>query len=1046
MFQFVRMKQRLQKIYAQTMTKSLKVLLIFLLLLANAKQLKAYTSNTGGYTTFEVISNTKIVFYMHKHCPFVKFSYGDTGDFQLFVMIGNTQTQVYPTYQYFHYPQYSCPATAATSPLTFGFGQGVKYRELVYKYTLDISQKPFDSLLKTQPVLRIFAQTKELSPTSWLIGSGTKWNIIYEPYHAWSTEINTKSMVKGDKSVSFNNLNQRQFIQNEANYSNPGIVYNPNDSVFTELVPMETDIWGTSVLYTSNFSHKYPFTSYCPTGGNACTPKPNNKNKPIGFHCDPITGAITFFHSSRPITSYYEEAGPIVFKTSWYSKDASGNWQFKGSITVLSIKLTCTDFNKFWDVPNFEVPSRVDICEGDSATINITMSDTGYLDTIYVKIDGSLNPKYYRYTVDYSVKYLPKIKLFIKLPLGADFSTYRTLNVILSNSSCDGNQLSSRGIVVYNQKSISSKIITYPGPCNSFKAQIKSSNNGMFVSNSWSVYKDSFGSKPIYTGKGDVITLTALEKGKYYLACTVSSPSAYCSQRIFRDSVDLIKLWPGLDFSLNHNTLCTADTNQLYTPINLSGFASKTTREWRFDTTKITKDTLRKNFTSAVTLRLRITDTAGCDFSKSFTLFKDSVYQLDLPTLETLCGAQTVELSGSNTVTGHAWSGDWSITTGTKTTDLGTSKKLSLFLDAPKSTITGKFTSVDGCAIALMREVKVDTTQIRIPQIAVVCKATDTFNLNNIKVTPSGGTWWNAESNSATLQLKKANSDSMMAIYTYSNSQCLFMDSAWVPLGDTAKQDFVTPKAVCGESAREDLTNLFNPSTTGGTWYSKQANVSISKGLVIPRNTTANTYPVYYFSNTSPCGQLETHWLTVNPKVIAIDAKSNTTTAQIPATILFEAKNLLGTAGTTYRWFFNDPTSGSNDSAQVSSCSHTYTKASTYYPFVIAKAGNCVDTGYCAPIQVNPLSIQGIQSAGFRVYPNPWSQSQPLAIKYWGTPTNATIGGKSLMMCYSAAGQLIFSKEMPSSGELTISETLPIGVYYLKSNRTESSIKLIVVP
>jgi hypothetical protein len=49
-------------------------------------------------------------------------------------------------------------------------------------------------------------------------------------------------------------------------------------------------------------------------------------------------------------------------------------------------------------------------------------------------------------------------------------------------------------------------------------------------------------------------------------------------------------------------------------------------------------------------------------------------------------------------------------------------------------------------------------------------------------------------------------------------------------------------------------------------------------------------------------------------------------------------------------------------------------------------------------------------------------------------------------MCYSAAGQLIFSKEMPSSGELTISETLPIGVYYLKSNRTESSIKLIVVP
>jgi hypothetical protein len=982
-----------------------------------------------------VISDTKIVFYIHKQSPSSqKFSFTDTGDFQLFVMIGSTQTQVYPTYQYYHYPQYKCSTNNTNSP--FIGSEGLKYRELVYKYTLDISQKRFDSLIKTQPVVRIFAQTKNLSP--WATSGNVKHNVIYEPYHAWSAEINSKTMSKGDKSITFNNLNQRVFIRNEANYSNPGIVYDPKDSVFTELVPMETDIWGTSVLYSSNFSHKYPYTCYCPTGGNACTPKPNNKNKPVGFHCDPITGAITFFNSTRIITpSTYMEAAPVAFKTTWYSKDASGIWQYKGSITVLSYNLTFQDYNNgFWDVPNFEVPSRVDICEGDSATINITMSDTGYLDTIYVKIDGSLNPKYYSYSVDYSVKYLPKIKLFIKLPLGADFSTYRTLNVRLSNSRCDDGQVSSRGIVVYNQKSIQSKIITYPGPCNSFKAQIKSSNNGMFVSNSWSVYKDSFGSKPIYTGKGDIITLTALEKAKYYLACTVSSPSAYCSQRIFRDSVDLIKLWPRLDFSLNHNTLCTADTNQLYTPINLSGFASKTIREWRFDTTKITKDTLRKNFTSAVTLRLRITDTAGCDFSKTFTLLKDSVYQLDLPTLETLCGAQTVELSGSNTVTGHAWSGDWAITTGTKTTDLGTSKKLSLFLDAPKSTITGKFTSVDGCAIALMREVKVDTTQIRIPQIAVVCRASNTFNLNNIKVTPSGGTWWNAESNSATLQLKKANSDSMMAIYTYSNSQCLFIDSAWVPLGDTAKQNFVTPKSVCGESAREDLTTLFNPITTGGTWYSQQANVSVNKGLVIPRNITANTYPVYYFSNTSPCGQLETHWLTVNPKIIAIDAKSNTTTAQIPATILFEAKNLLGTAGTTYRWFFNDPYSGSDDSAQVSSCSHTYTKASTYYPFVIAKAGNCVDTGYCAPIQVNPLSLEENKTYTLFISPNP-TLGKDIQIH-----CDKLI--KSIQLLNSQ-GQMIMNQNCHVNGFTVNSKHLSPGIYFVKIQLYQNS-KSIVRP
>ncbi len=1024
------------------MNKILKTIFILLLLMANAEKLMAQTSNTGGYTTFEVISNTKIVFYMHKQCPFVKFNYKDTGTFQLFVMIGNTQTQVYPTYQYFHYPQYSCPATAATSP--FGFSQGVKYRELVYKYTLDISQKPFDSLLKKQPVLRIFAQTKELSPGSWLTALGIKWNIIYEPYHAWSTEINTKSMVKGDKSVSFNNLNQRQFIQNEANYSNPGIVYTPNDSVFTELVPMETDIWGTRVLYSSNFSHKYPFTSYCPTGGNACTPKPNNKNKPIGFHCDPITGTITFFHSPRPTTSFYQEAAPVVFKTSWYSKDTSGNWQFKGSITVLSIKLTCTDyFNKFWDVPNFEVPSRLDICEGDSATINITMSDTGYLDTIYVKIDGSLNPKYYRYTVDYSVKYLPKIKLFIKLPLGADFSTYRTLNVRLSNNPCDDNQVSSKGIVVYNQKSISSKIITYPGPCNSFKAQIKSNNNGMFVSNSWSVYKDSFGSKPIYTGKGDVITLTALEKAKYYLACTVSSPAAYCSQRIFRDSVDLIKLWPGLDFSLNHNTLCVADTNQFYTPVNLTGFASKTTREWRFDTTKITKDTLRKNFTSAVTLRLRIMDTAGCDFSKSFDLLSDSIYQLELPQVQTLCGAQSIELFASNPKTGGVCSGDWAISTASTNTTLGTAKRISVFVEAPNSTLTGHFTSSDGCSVKLTREIIVDTTTIRFPKVSVVCKASDSLDLNGIKASPKGGVWWNEESAGSTLKFKYATADSMKASYTLANADCVFTDSLWISLADTAKQEFPLAKSVCGESATIDLNTIFNPSTSAGTWYSKQSNLSISNNRITPRNLTANTYPVYYFTNTKPCGAQETHWLTVNPRVINILASTNTSVAQAPATINFEAKNSLNPGSTNFRWFFNDPTSGSNDSAQQDICNHTYNQSGNYYPFVIAKVGNCFDTGYCAPIQITPLSNKTLERSDISIYPNPWHQQQTLTVQFKDPRIAAS---HRTLICYSAMGQVIFEKPLPHNGELVLTETLPVGVYFLKPSWSEASVKLVVIP
>ena len=1018
------------------MNKFLKTILSLLVLTTCFNEAFSQSYSVGGYTDFEVTNNSKITFTIHRQkWQYRSFQYRDTQGLKLYIFIGNTKNEVYPTYKNFQYPQHKCKTNSSTYP--FGPPNG-KYLEVVYQYTLDISKKPFDSLIKAQPIVRIFTQTADKTDMAYTS------NLIYEPYHAWSSEINTKTMTKGDKSITFNNLNQTVLTRNQAIYSNPGIVYNPNDSVFTELVPMETDIWGTSVMLASNFSYKYPFTCYCPTGGNACTPKPNNKNKPIGFHCDPITGSVTFFSNSKGVIPDIYEGAPLVFKTSWYSKDASGNWQFKGSITVLSMKFSFTDTKQsYWDIPNFEVPSRVDICEGDSATINITMSDTGYLDTIYVKIDGSLNPKYYRYTVDYSVKYLPKIKLFIKLPLGADFSTYRTLNVRLSTSPCDDIQVSSRGIVVYNQKSISSKIITYPGPCNSFKAQIKSNNNGMFVSNSWSVYKDSFGSKPIYTGKGDVITLTALEKAKYYLACTVSSPAAYCSQRIFRDSVDLVKLWPGLDFSLNHNTLCVADTNQFYTPVNLSGFAAKTTREWRFDTTKIAKDTLRKNFTSAVTLRLRIMDTTGCDFSKSFDLLSDSIYQLELPQVQTLCGAQSIELYASNPKTDGVWSGDWAISTASTNTTLGTAKRISVFVEAPKSIITGKFTSSDGCSVKLTREIIVDTTTIRFPNVSVVCKASDSFDLNGIKASPKGGVWWNEESAGSTLKFKYATADSMKASYTLANADCVFTDSLWISLADTAKKEFTSPIAVCGEAATIDLNTIFNPSTSAGTWYSKQSNLSISNNRITPRNLSANTYPVYYFTNTKPCGAQETHWLKVNPRVINILASTNTSVAQAPATINFEAKNSLNPGSTNFRWFFNDPTSGSNDSAQQGICNHTYNQSGNYYPFVIAKVGNCFDTGYCAPIQITPLSNKTLDPSDISIFPNPWHQQQTLTVQF-KDPRIA--GSHRTLICYSAMGQVVFEKPLPHNGELVLTETLPVGVYFLKPSWSEASVKLVVIP
>jgi hypothetical protein len=174
----------------------------------------------------------------------------------------------------------------------------------------------------------------------------------------------------------------------------------------------------------------------------------------------------------------------------------------------------------------------------------------------------------------------------------------------------------------------------------------------------------------------------------------------------------------------------------------------------------------------------------------------------------------------------------------------------------------------------------------------------------------------------------------------------------------------------------------------------------------------------------------------VNPKVIAIDAKSNTTTAQIPATILFEASNSLGTAGTTYRWCFNDPTSGTNDSAQVSSCSHSYTKANNYYPFVIAKAGNCVDTGYCAAIQVNPLSNRNKAAYILTISPNP-TFGNDLHIQ-----SDMLIQSIQIL---NSQGQMIMDQKCEGNNVIINGKNLMPGVYFVKIQLYQNK-ELIVKP
>jgi hypothetical protein len=141
------------------MNKFLKTILSLLVLTTCFNEAFSQSYSVGGYTDFEVTNNSKITFTIHRQkWQYRSFQYRDTQGLKLYIFIGNTKNEVYPTYKNFQYPQHKCKTNSSTYP--FGPPNG-KYLEVVYQYTLDISKKPFDSLIKAQPIVRIFTQTAD---------------------------------------------------------------------------------------------------------------------------------------------------------------------------------------------------------------------------------------------------------------------------------------------------------------------------------------------------------------------------------------------------------------------------------------------------------------------------------------------------------------------------------------------------------------------------------------------------------------------------------------------------------------------------------------------------------------------------------------------------------------------------------------------------------------------------------------------------------------------------------------------------------------------
>jgi hypothetical protein len=82
------------------MTKNNRKTLFFFLTNVIITFVRAQSFSIGGYTDYEVTDNSKITFTIHRHkWQAVTFSYKDTLGIKLYIFVGNTKTEVYPTYK-----------------------------------------------------------------------------------------------------------------------------------------------------------------------------------------------------------------------------------------------------------------------------------------------------------------------------------------------------------------------------------------------------------------------------------------------------------------------------------------------------------------------------------------------------------------------------------------------------------------------------------------------------------------------------------------------------------------------------------------------------------------------------------------------------------------------------------------------------------------------------------------------------------------------------------------------------------------------------------
>jgi hypothetical protein len=867
------------------------------------------------------------------------------------------------------------------------------------------------------------------------------------PYTRFSAAINTRALHNGMSGLDFKNGHNFILSCSDSTTSfHHGAYPNFGDSVYFELLDLETDSKNNKPSYKLGLSGKYPIPTLCPGGTNyICSPNLNRKPLPTGFYFNNATGEMTLV-PKVPSSLLPGMTNPVYLRGHIYHKNASNQWIYQGYNSILMLPYMEDSFqyvmeNQIGVLPVMNIPRKVEICESDTATIEISTRaiNPNFKDTAFVSIEGNITIKNYSLRVDYSKPYLPKILLKIWTNPNDPNNGPALLSVRLSkklkfgNCNTIGGPIRIQTVEVVFRKKFQPEISTVPGPCNGITAKTLDKVPGVLTSSTWKVYKDSISKTPLAVYSSSNFTLKGVDKAKYYFVCTVKANKAACSEKTLTDSVNMIANWPNINFSLNQTTRCSQDSSQAFYPVNMVGFASNKSLWWETDSTIFKADTLFYSSFTSNRILLRITDTAGCDLSKEFILGMDSLRSITLSS-QLLCFPQNKRITFTSAFKNYHPRVSWEcISSDGDTSRFKDDSSITVYFKSPKNRIIAHFVSNQGCKSTLETAIQVDTTQIYVGKLPQLCKHDKSFNLSNLPIIPANGFWNSALNTGEILDLTSITTfPTSLPCYYFvgsSASACEYIDTQYLLIQDTITEIAVTPEIVCAESREISLDSLFKPTFSPGKWSSLSTNnlsFSATAASIQPRKSISASYTLYYRYNKDVCSNQTQYAVTISPRVIDISANSDRNVTKINEPINFTAKNQISSANNKYRWLFGDSLAGVAVESADQNPTHRFKQVGLYYPVVYASTENCWDSVHLPEIRVELLGTSFTSTRNrFQISPNPFNQ------EIW---INSQTDNASLIsvIIYNSQGKTVYQQEKMRLPLSIPSANWSAGIYYVQ--------------